>query len=66
MRTASANFTPDELQEGIEYAHAHGVKVHITCNITPHNDEIERIPTFAKMAAERAVMAIDAFFSRLA
>jgi len=58
MRTASANFTPDELREGIEYAHAHGVKVHITCNITPHNDEIERIPAFAKMAAE---MGADAF-----
>ncbi len=52
MRTASANFTPDELREGIDYAHSHGAKVHITCNITPHNDEIERIPAFAKMAAD--------------
>ena len=57
MRTASANFTPDELREGIEYAHAHGVKVHITCNITPHNDEIERIPAFAKMAADADAFA---------
>lgn len=58
MRTASPNFDDDSLREGIEYAHAHGVDVHITCNITPHNDEIDRIAAFAASAAK---MGADAF-----
>ena len=46
MRTASSNFSPDELKEGVEYAHKNGVRVHITCNTLPHEDELERLPDF--------------------
>ncbi len=46
MRTAAANFNTEALKEGIEYAHSHGVKVHITCNTLPHEDEIARLPQF--------------------
>lgn len=35
MRTAASNFGKDELKKGIEYAHSHGVKVHVTCNTLP-------------------------------
>lgn len=50
MRTASPNFSFSEMEEGIAYAHAHGVKVHVACNTTPHNDEIDRIADFAGKA----------------
>ncbi len=46
MRTASANFTDEELEEGIRYAHEHGVRIHITCNTVPHEDEIARLPQY--------------------
>ena len=46
MRTAAANFGEEDLKKGIEYAHKHGVKVHIACNIIPHNEEIARLPDF--------------------
>lgn len=46
MRTACKNFSLDELSKGIKYAHANGVKVHITCNTLPHEDEIDRLPDF--------------------
>lgn len=46
MRTASSNFTYEELESGISYAHNRGVKVHITCNTLPHNDEFARLPEF--------------------
>ncbi len=46
MRTAAKNFSLLDLEEGIAYAHSRGVKVHVTCNTVPHNDEIERIPAF--------------------
>ena len=45
MRTAAA-MSDDELKQGIDYAHSKGVKVHITCNTIPHNDEIKRMPAF--------------------
>jgi len=46
MRTAAKNFSLDDLKAGIDYAHSRGVKVHVTCNTIPHNDEIERLPEF--------------------
>ncbi|MEE1187163.1 MAG: U32 family peptidase [Acutalibacteraceae bacterium] len=52
MRTASANFSLEDMKKGIEYAHSKGVKVHITCNTTPHCDEIERIPEYIRQVSE--------------
>ena len=46
MRTASANFTRENLKQGVEYAHSHGVAVHVTCNTVPHNAEMERMPQY--------------------
>ncbi len=46
MRTAANNFGEEDLKQGIEYAHKHGVKVHVACNTLPHNDEIPRLPAF--------------------
>lgn len=49
MRTAATNFGEEDLREGIEYAHKNGVKVHITCNTIPHNEEIPRLPAFLEL-----------------
>ncbi len=46
MRTAAANFSRDDLIEGIKYAHSNNVKVHITCNTVPHNAEMARMPEY--------------------
>lgn len=58
MRAASANFGEEELKEAVKYAHEHNVKVYLTCNILPTNDEMERIGDFLQMA-ERC--GVDAF-----
>lgn len=52
MRTASKNFTLEELDEGIRYAHERGVKVHITCNVLPRSQELEKLPEFLAAAQE--------------
>ena len=39
MRTASDNFTDEELAEAIEYAHGKGVKVYVTVNVMPRPSE---------------------------
>ncbi len=58
MRTASANFNREDLAAGVEYAHNHGVKVHVTCNTIPHEDEIARLPQFLSYLNEVGVDAV--------
>ncbi len=52
MRTASKNFDPAELKTAVEKAHQRNVKVYVTCNTLPRNDEIERLPEFLKAVQE--------------
>ncbi len=41
LRAKAKNFTPEEMKEGIEFAHAHGVQVYVTCNIFAHEADFE-------------------------
>ena len=58
MRTAAANFGIDDLKKGIEYTHSNNVKVHLTCNVIPHNEEIPRIPEFLEQINDLGVDAV--------
>lgn len=58
MRTASANFTDEELKCGVEYAHKHGVKVHVTCNTIPHENEIALMPEYLTYLSDIGVDAV--------
>ena len=58
MRTASKNFTEEELAKGIEYAHSKGVRVHITCNVLPRSSELDELPHFMQTAQS---LGADAF-----
>ncbi len=40
LRAKAKNFSAEEMREGIEFAHAHGVKVYVTANILAHNDDL--------------------------
>ncbi len=40
LRAKAKNFEKDEMEEGIRFAHAHGVKVHVTANILAHNGDL--------------------------
>ena len=52
MRAASDNFTDDELREGIAYAHARGVKVYVTVNISPRSNEFPELETYLQKLYE--------------
>ena len=43
LRAKAKNFSMEEMKEGIEFAHAHGVKVYVTANILAHNDDLEGV-----------------------
>ena len=48
LRVAAENFSKEDMQEGIKYAHDRGKKVYLTANILPHNDDIEEFEGFVK------------------
>ena len=52
MRTASENFTADELKEAVQYCHTRGVKVFVTVNIMPRSKEIEQLPEYLQLLNE--------------
>ena len=46
MRAFAGNFTETEMKEAVRFAHAHGVRVHVTVNTMPRNDEVARLPDY--------------------
>ena len=58
MRARAANFRMDEIPAAVALAHEHGVKVHVTCNILMHPDDIDGLPAFFR-ALDAA--GVDAF-----
>ena len=46
MRAAAANFDNEMLLKGVKAAHTSGVKVYVTCNTLPREDEMERLPDY--------------------
>ncbi len=43
------SFTPEELKEGIDFAHSIGKKVYLTVNLFTHNRDIARVESFIGM-----------------
>ena len=46
MRAAADNFTLEELEAAVEYAHGRGVKIYVTVNTMPHTCEYERLKKY--------------------
>lgn len=46
LRAKAKNFTIEEMREGVEFAHQHGVKVYVTANILAHNADIEPVRVY--------------------
>ena len=57
MRAGPENFTYDSLKSAVELAHSKGVKVYLTCNTLPRNNEIPFFEEFMKEAVDCKVDA---------
>lgn len=57
MRAGAKNFDNDGLRRAVELAHARGVKVYLTCNTIPLNEELEAFPKFISYAQQCGVDA---------
>ena len=58
MRSFAGNFTPQELPQAVAYAHSHGVKVHVTVNTMPRNDEVVSLPAYLEQLQDAKVDAL--------
>ncbi len=58
MRSFAGNFSPEELPKAVEFAHEHGVKVHVTVNTMPRNDEIAVLPAYLEQLDDAKVDAL--------
>ena len=58
MRAGAKNFDEEQLCTAVKTAHERGVKVYITCNTVPLNDEMERFPEFISNAQNAGIDAV--------
>ena len=58
MRSFAGNFTPEELKAAVALCHSHGVRVHVTCNTMPRNDEAARLPQWLEYLNDVGVDAV--------
>ena len=58
MRAGPANFTYDTLKSAVELAHSKGVKIYLTCNTLPRNNEIPHFQQFIEEAVDCKVDAV--------
>ncbi len=67
LRAKARNFTKEQMQEGIDFAHEHGKKVYITANIIAHNDDFDGMGDYFKeieaMGADAIIVADPGVFS---
>jgi len=55
MRSFAGNFSAEELPLAVRFAHDHGVKVHVTVNTMPRNDEVAALPAYLERLDDAGV-----------
>ena len=58
MRSFAGNFTPEGLPKAVDFAHSHGVKVHVTVNTMPRNEEVVNLPAYLEQLQNAGVDAL--------
>ena len=58
MRSFAGNFSPEELPQAVAWAHDHGVRVHVTVNTMPRNNEVIHLPAYLEQLQEAGVDAL--------
>ena len=58
MRAFAGNFSPEELPSAVRFAHDNGVKVHVTVNTMPRNNEAAALPAYFEQLDAAGVDAL--------
>jgi putative protease len=51
LRAFAGNFSNEEIEEAVNFAHSMGKKVYVTVNIFPHNSDLIGLPEYLKKLA---------------
>lgn len=52
LRAMAKNFSPEEMKEGLAYAHVRGKKVYVTANILAHNEDLQQAEDYFRELKE--------------
>ena len=58
LRKKAGNFSIEEIEEGVEFAHRHNVNVYVTVNIIPHNQDLDGLDEYLIDLAQTGIDAI--------
>lgn len=58
MRSFAGNFSREELEQAVKLCHSHGVKVHVTCNTMPRNEELAELPDYLSFLQQTGIDAL--------
>lgn len=58
LRSLASNFTLEDIKEAVDFANQYGAKIHVTCNIILHEENLEGISQYLKALDEIGVTAI--------
>lgn len=58
LRSRASNFTIEDIKEGCKFAHEHNAKVHVTCNILPHEIDVDGVRDYLHSLEDAGVDAI--------
>lgn len=58
LRYRASNFGIEEIREGAAYAHAHGVKLHVTANMIYHDSDLEGLKEYFVELEDAGVDAV--------
>ena len=58
LRSSASNFSLEDIQEAVEFAHTHHAAIHVTCNIILHEDNLKGLEEYLLKLDEIGVDAI--------
>jgi len=58
LRSKAGNFTYEDMQEGVAFAHEHGAKVFVAANIIAHNGDFEGMDEYFRTLQEIGIDAV--------
>ncbi len=58
LRAYAGNFSYDDMAKGIAFAHQRGVRVYVTANIIPHNQDLAGLPAHVEKVASLGADAL--------
>lgn len=58
MRSFAGNFDEELLKKAVEFCHSKNVEVYVTCNTSPRNEEMDKLPQWLEYLQEVAVDSV--------